>query len=176
MEVPDELGDLDQATAAMLRGLCLRHVRVNIDLTTQQKFDHGVRRAELAKALASPLDLVLLRSPGEVRPEEVPRIGDGLGRARPELARVVVMEALRSSVIGRTATASAKVRGFRQVIESACGSTCLVSGTDQFFADINRNWPQPSGIDGVGWSICPQVHAADDVCSWRTSGVNGIPL
>jgi hypothetical protein len=45
----------------------------------------------------------------------------------------------------------------------------MVSATEQFFAELNRAWPQLAGVDGVGYTICPQVHAADDISIMENS-------
>jgi hypothetical protein len=45
----------------------------------------------------------------------------------------------------------------------------MVSATEQFFAELNRWWPELAGVDGVGYTICPQVHAADDISLMENS-------
>jgi len=47
----------------------------------------------------------------------------------------------------------------------------MVAGTEQHFADLNRAWPDLDGVDGVGYTICPQVHAADDTSLMENSWV-----
>ncbi|HLI14799.1 MAG TPA: hypothetical protein VKV23_01930 [Acidimicrobiales bacterium] len=168
-EFPDELDALEAPAADLVRELSLDYVRVNLDLTSDEAVEVGARRAEAALACGAPLELVLVVSPGEVRAEEVGRLERWLARSRPRLERVVVLEAPRGFIIGRTATAGAKVRALRSAVESCCGPSALVSATEQFFADLNRQWPDLTGVDGVGYTICPQVHAADDTSLMENS-------
>ena len=39
----------------------------------------------------------------------------------------------------------------------------VISGTGQFFSDINRDRPDYSQLDGIVFSVNPQVHASDDI-------------
>ena len=116
-----------------------------------------------------PLELVVVVSAGAPRPEELSRLELWLRDVGPQLERVVVLEAPRGFYIGRTATPGDKVRAYRQVVEDQCGPVALVSATEQYFADLNRSWPDLAGVDGVGYTICPQAHAAHDISIMENS-------
>jgi hypothetical protein len=92
-----------------------------------------------------------------------------LADLHPRVERVVVLEAPRGFYIGRTTSPGDKVRAYRQVVERHCGAVAMVSATEQFFAELNRAWPELAGVDGVGYTICPQVHAADDISIMENS-------
>ena len=38
----------------------------------------------------------------------------------------------------------------------------VVGGTDDWFVELNRARPDPAGLDGLAWSVTPQVHAGDE--------------
>ena len=39
----------------------------------------------------------------------------------------------------------------------------IVGGTDDWFVELNRARPDPAGLDGLAWSVTPQVHAGDEL-------------
>jgi hypothetical protein len=39
----------------------------------------------------------------------------------------------------------------------------VVGGTDDWFVALNRARPDPAGLDGLAWSVTPQVHAGDEL-------------
>lgn len=168
-EFPDEIATLDGQAADLIRGLELGFVRVNLDLASEKTAEAGTASVEQVTAWGCRVELTLVLSPGEVRASEVARLQAWLERVRPHLERVVVLEGPRGYRIGRTATPGQKVRALRDVIESQCGPVAMVAGTEQHFADLNRAWPDLDGVDGVGYTICPQVHAADDTSLMENS-------
>jgi hypothetical protein len=168
-EFPDEIATLDEQVADLIQGLELGFVRVNLDLTSEKAAEAGTASVEQVTALGCRVELALVLSPEEVRASEVARLQVWLERVRPHLERVVVLEGPRGYRIGRTATPGQKVRALRDVIESQCGPVAMVAGTEQHFAELNRAWPDLDGVDGVGYTICPQVHAADDASIMENS-------
>lgn len=50
----------------------------------------------------------------------------------------------------------------RALVEAGVLVPTLLSGTGQFFVDINRDRPDYSRIDGIVFALNPQVHACDD--------------
>lgn len=169
-EFADEVANLDGDAAGLIGQLPLDYVRVNLDLTG----DDGAMGAAADKARqvggwGRPIELVLVVSPGEASPGEIDRLDRWLEQARPQLARVVVLEGPRGFFIGRTTSSPANVRAYRGVVEKWAGPTKLVCATEQFFAELNRWWPEMAGVDGVGYTVCPQVHAADDISLMENS-------
>jgi hypothetical protein len=168
-EYPDEVTKLDSDTSRLIGALGLKYVRLNLDLTSHEGTSSAAAKARQILEWGYPIELALVVSTGETRQEELARLEEWLAKLRPSLARVVVLEAPRGFFIGRTTTAPPKVRSLRGVVERWCGPTSMVSATEQFFAELNRWWPELAGIDGVGYTICPQVHAADDTSLMENS-------
>jgi hypothetical protein len=162
-EFPDERAEVDAAAGALIGTAALDYVRLNLDLVSDEGVAAAAIKARQIAAWGYPLELVLVVSTGDPRPEEVGRLRRWLEEISPRLERVVVLEAPRGFYIGRTTSPPGKVRAYRSVVEDRCGPTNLVSATEQYFAEINRWWPDLAGVDGVGYTICPQVHAADDI-------------
>jgi hypothetical protein len=64
---------------------------------------------------------------------------------------------------GLSTSSGAHVASVRGSLEDGPESLSLIGGTDGWFAELNRNRPSPGDMDGVAWSITPQVHADDDL-------------
>jgi hypothetical protein len=168
-EFPTEMPDLGRPAAALIEALALDYVRLDLDLTSEDGPRACLAKGRQVKAWGRPLELVLVVSKGAPRPEELARLGRWLQDVRPQIERVVVLEAPRGFYIGRTTSPGDKVRAYRPAVEDQCGAVALVSATEQYFADLNRSWPDLAGVDGVGYTICPQVHAADDISVMENS-------
>jgi hypothetical protein len=54
------------------------------------------------------------------------------------------------------------VLAFADVGELPAG-VLRVGGTDEWFVELNRSRPEPGGLDGIAWSVTPQVHASDEL-------------
>ena len=168
-EFPDEFPSLGADVASFVDALSLHYVRLNLDLTAGEGVGSATAKAQQISTWGRPIELVLVVSGGDPRPDELTRLDSWLADLRPRLEHVVVLEGPRGFSIGKTTTAGNKVRAYREIVEKWCGPTALISATDQFFADLNRWWPDLAGVDGVGYTICPQVHASDDVSLMENS-------
>jgi hypothetical protein len=168
-EFPAEVGNLGRAAAGHVVGLSLNYVRLDLDLTSEEIGAAAMAKGRQVNEWGLPLELVAVVSAGAPRPEELARLGRWLADLHPRVERVVVLEAPRGFYIGRTTSPGDKVRAYRQVVEEHCGPVVMVSATEQFFAELNRAWPELAGVDGVGYTICPQVHAADDTSIMENS-------
>ena len=168
-EFPDEVADLDPRVASLVGSISLHYVRLTLDLTSDEAVQGATAKARQIFTWGRPIELALVVSRGEPLPAEVARLDDWLQDLRPPLERVVVLEGPRGFSIGRTTTAGNKVRAYREIVENWCGPTALVSATEQSFAELNRWWPDLAGVDGVGYTICPQVHASDDISVMENS-------
>ncbi len=138
-------------------------MRVNLDLTSDEGLSPAAVKAHQVSGWNRPLELVLIINPGRPLEAEITCLGKWLEEVRPQLDRVVVLEGPRGFYIERTTTPGKKARAYWDVIEDRWGPSAFVSATDQFFAELNRWWPELAGVDGVGYTICPQVHAGDDI-------------
>jgi hypothetical protein len=168
-EFPAEIGSLGAAAAARLVGLSLDYVRVDLDVTSEEIGAAAMAKGRQVNEWGLPLELVVVVSAGPPRPDELARLDRWLADLHPRAERVIVLEGPRGFYIGRTTSPGDKVRAYRQVVEDHCGPVAMVSATEQFFAELNRAWPELAGVDGVGYTICPQVHAADDVSIMENS-------
>lgn len=168
-EYPDELFAVAEPVASRVGELGFAHVRLNVDFTTAEGVETGRTRAREIATWGTPVELVAMVSTGAPRAEEVARLRDFGESLRSRLARVAIIEAPRGFLIGRTATAGQKVRRYREALEQGAGPVALISATEQYFAELNRAWPDLEGLDGVGYTICPQVHAADDLSLMENS-------
>ena len=162
-EFPDELERLEESQATLVRSAGLDFVRVNVDVTSPDGSPAAIARIRQIDGLGVPMELGVFSSPGEERPDEIRILCDWLA-AEQQLAieRVLLLEGPRGFAIGGRATAGAKVRAYRDAIAAVREAVPVISGTDQFFAELNRYWPELAGVDGVTYTINPQVHAADD--------------
>jgi hypothetical protein len=59
-------------------------------------------------------------------------------------------------------TSSRWVQLVRANLESAFPNLAIGGGTNGNFAELNRAWPDTSGMDALSFTINPQVHAADE--------------
>src|SRR3979411_1443518 len=78
------------------------------------------------------------------------------------MARILVFYGGKAYSTGQGATPGKFVRLARQRLKGAVGGAPFIGGTNQFFAELNRDPPEVEAMDGVVYSINPQVHAADD--------------
>jgi hypothetical protein len=169
LEFPAEVANIGRAAAGYVVGLSLDYVRLDLDLTAEEIGSAATAKGRQVNEWGLPLELVAVVSAGAPRPEELARLDRWLADLHPRVERVVVLEAPRGFYIGRTTSPGDKVRAYRQVVERHCGAVAMVSATEQFFAELNRAWPELAGVDGVGYTICPQVHAADDISIMENS-------
>jgi len=59
-------------------------------------------------------------------------------------------------------TADATMRDVRPVLRRAALGSDVVTGTDSYFVEINKAPPDLKGIDGICYSVNPQVHTYDE--------------
>jgi D-apionolactonase len=152
---------LSDREVALLAAVAPAHLRVDLVLD-----DEGLERrldaaVQAATALGAALELAVFT--GEAKPEEASRIDDALRSDPVAVARVLVFAGGEgfSSTSGTT-TPAAMVRGVRAALSSVPADVPFAGGTNQFFTELNRNRPEAGGMDGIAYSINPQVHASDD--------------
>lgn len=151
---------LSASEADRLRPLRPDHLRVEINPTLE-----GL--AELDRAVADATQL------GGVALELAVFANDGSGPALEELARRLRTTGVRvarvlvyfardgfSAVSGTTPPTV--VRLVRDHLEPAVGAVPFAGGTNQSFADVNRDRPSDPVQTAICFAISPTVHAADD--------------
>jgi hypothetical protein len=152
-------GPLSVREVALLRNLRPDHLRVDLYMAEswQKELTRGL---EAARALGARLELALfLTDEAEAQLDALAR---ELGATKPAVARILVFYGGKAFTTGQGATPGRYVRLARERLASAVGGAPFIGGTNQFFAEINRDPPEVSAMDGVVYSINPQVHAADD--------------
>ena len=137
----------------LLRLLRLDHLRVDLDLADAGAWVAALREgASLAARLGAAIELALTVSEETTDFAELVR---EIGDLNVEIARVLVFSAQHKSTPA----------GVMRSVRDALGGTIdapLVGGTNAYFAEINRDRPDPRAMDGIVFSISPQVHAFDD--------------
>lgn len=137
-----------------LKTLNLSHLRVMIDMTAENYAARLQQANTEAQALGIPLEIALSLSHDTLSDASAfSRLIEGLG------ANVVRIIVLRT---GELVTSAASVRAVRKYI----ANIPLIGGTDANFCELNREQTTMpdlvSGVDGLIFSINPQVHAFDN--------------
>jgi hypothetical protein len=73
---------------------------------------------------------------------------------------VAVHTALPGGVLAEHADAIAYVLAFAG---EAPDGIPVAGGTDDWFVELNRARPDVAGLDGIAWSLTPQVHGSDEL-------------
>lgn len=144
----------------LLRGAGAAHLRFDLaagDPDAPQKLHDALA---VASDLDAGLELGVFATSDTA--SEARRLAPSLASAG-RLARVLVFAGDMgfSSTAGST-TPTDLVATVAAHLGDAADGVPVAGGTNQFFTELNRNHPDPSGMDGLVYSINPQVHAADD--------------
>lgn len=151
-------GRLTRHELQRLKILQLSHLRADL------WFSRGNWEAELARAIGEAgalgvgLELALILS--DAAEEELRALAGALGAAarstRPRVDRWLIFHECEKSTSAQWITLA------RQYLASYAPSAQFVSGTNHFFAELNRGRPPVALLDGITYSINPQVHAFDN--------------
>ena len=140
---------------ARLRALAPAHLRAKLDATGEGWEERLGRAAEQATALGAGLELEVLTGDG----------GEGLERLVPVLAALGVPLArlLVFPASGLVTTAPVLDRARRLLTEAGSGAP-VGGGSRAYFTQLNRAAAELplAGMDVVGYSVNPQVHAFDE--------------
>lgn len=136
----------------LLRLLNLSHLRVDLDLGGPYRavLDSAVR---LAGQMNVPLEaaLILPTTTSEVTP-----LLKDLFRLTLPVARWLVFNRAEKC------TSAESIRLVRDCLAGFSLRAPRISGTNAYFAELNRVRPELDGLDGICYSINPQVHAFDN--------------
>jgi hypothetical protein len=143
----------------LLRKLRPDHLRVDLYLgeSWQKELTRGT---EAARALGASLELALFLT--DEAEAQLAALARELAATPAPVARVLVFYGGKAFSTGQGATPGRFVRLARERLKAVVGKAPFVGGTNQFFAELNRDHPEVEAMDGVVYSINPQVHAADD--------------
>lgn len=157
--MPEHL-PLSDREVELIRRLGLDHLRIDVYL------EDGDWREWLRGAAAACASVDVLAELAvfvtDASEDELPALADELRRSALAVARVLVFSEGRGFAIGRRTTPARLMHGVRGHLGDVVGSAPFAGGTNQFYAEINRDFPERDGIDGAVYSINPQTHASDD--------------
>jgi hypothetical protein len=132
--------------------LGIHHVRV--DVATSPRGMRGLDRLRALAEVGVPIELAV--HVGEDPAAALDELAASLDALTPGIDAVAVFDAVGPATTRRAWDA----------VRAAVGDRLrapLLVGTDDHFAELNRNRPDPAwGADGVTFSLTPQVHADDD--------------
>jgi hypothetical protein len=137
-----------------LRQLHLSHLRTEVRLS-QEGWPDKLRRAwNDAQQLSAELEVALFL--GEDTEEELRDLAALLEEIRPSVSVWLVYHE------GERTTGNRWVDLVRDHLSTAARQEVIGSGTNAFFADLNRDKPAAEVSDVISYSINPQVHAFDN--------------
>jgi hypothetical protein len=151
---------LSERESDLIRGLGLDHCRIDVYLEDD---DWNVWLRDAAAACHSldvAAELAVFVADGT--DGKLSTLADQLRACGLTVARVLVFSEGRGFAIGRRTTPASLMEAVRAHLSPVVGAAPLIGGTNQFFAELNREYPDGDSIDGVVYSINPQTHAADD--------------
>ncbi|MEZ4515962.1 MAG: hypothetical protein R3C44_03660 [Chloroflexota bacterium] len=117
---------------------------------------HLQAAVRIAEQLHSELELALFLGDSEAD-NTLDALGTFLQSA--PIARVIIFREAEASVGTTSPDLMIQVR---QVLGNILPGVPLVGGTNGNFAELNRQQPNVSVMDGVAYTINPQVHASDE--------------
>jgi hypothetical protein len=137
----------------LIRRLNLAHLRADLDLS-QEYFAVLQRATQEADSLGVNLELALMLS--DAADLEIQRFVAHLRRLQPPICRWLIFHSKEKSTQARWISLA------RKYLASYDPGAKVVSGTDAYFAELNRGCPPVELLDGLCFSITPQVHAFDN--------------
>jgi D-apionolactonase len=158
--MPSHDDPLGEREASLLRALRPGHVRVDVRAGDEGAHEALARAAADAERLGATLELAVHAS--EAHGAALAGLADRLRDAVVPVARVLVYPAAEGFSAFVSTTPPAIVALVRRHLEPVTGPVPFCGGTNQSFADVNRDRPTHPALSGVCFSISPTVHAADD--------------
>jgi len=141
-----------------LKALNLSHLRADLWLSQRDWEAELARAIGEARSLGVSLELALILS--DAAEEELKALAGALGAvarsAQPRIDRWLIFHEREKSTSAQWITLA------REHLTGCAPSARFISGTNHFFAELNRGRPPVTLLDGVTYSINPQVHAFDN--------------
>jgi D-apionolactonase len=157
--LPGGAGALGVVERDVLAGLGLGHLRADARLSSDAVA--GVVAGAEAAARDCGCGLELAAFADSMSPAELGRLTDAVQALGVPLRRVLAFSE------HELVTSPAVVAWMREAVGAA---TPVFGGTNVYFAELNRDRPDPGSADGFSFSANPQVHAADDRSLTETPG------
>lgn len=151
----------------LLATMAPAHLRFDLHVSDPE-WTMALRAAiAVARSLSAQLEVALF-----VPSTHAPALGDvqaALDQA--PVARVLVSVEGAQTVTPDETTPGEVVRMVRAQL--GLGPVPVAGGTDMYFCELNRTRPEVHDMDGVFWSLNPQVHAFDDISLLETPEAQG---
>lgn len=142
------------AELAAIQALRLDHLRIDLDLSTRTW--HAQLAAASTDARHCGAALVVAAIFGAHPSTEALALGSALRSCGSEVRSILMLQRDHAT------TPPGLVEQIGPVLRAALPAARLLAGTQAYFAQVNRNPAIAQGVDGVAYSLNPQVHAADD--------------
>jgi hypothetical protein len=147
-------GALSSREAARLRALNISHLRADVVLSGPTWRSALARAADQSRTVGVPLELAVTVSDSADR--EFAELAASLRETEPDIARWLIFHD------GEKSPSRKWVDLARQRLSKHNTLAQFVSGTNGFFAELNRERPDVSCLDGACFSVNPQVHLFDN--------------
>jgi D-apionolactonase len=157
-----DMQSLSSPEERALRTPGLHHLRIDVDLEHADAGAALEMGASQARVIEAALELAVFASA-----DTASRAGELLkgSGAKDNLARVIVFGG------DAEVTPRRVLDEVRRSLAAADITVPIGGGTDLWFAEINRDPPDPTGLDFLSFSITPQVHTFDDISLVETLAV-----
>jgi hypothetical protein len=165
--LPDRAPRLSEHETELLRALAPAHLRLALHLSQPWWPQDLARVLETVRSLGTALELALFL--GEEEARELARLREAITGI--DVARVLVAPEGAHSATPEETTPPELVRLVRG--ELSLAGVPIAGGTDMYFCEVNRTRPDMNEMDGLFWSVNPQVHAFDDLSLVETPEAQG---
>lgn len=148
----------DHGIESRLANLGCDFIRVDF-APPESSWSHGIAPLRLAVRRGWGVELALHLTDRPDVPHQVQAMVDFLSTHAPEtrVIRWLVFHAKLKS------TGAPWTNLVRECLNTTKWAAPVFGGTNAYFAELNRGRPDPQSVDGVVYSINPQVHAFDDL-------------
>ncbi|MCS6835419.1 MAG: hypothetical protein NZ750_05300 [Anaerolineae bacterium] len=148
-----------------LQKLRLDHLRLDVRPSDEEWTEQYRAQVEEARCTGLPIEVAVHL--GDEPEAELSRLQTVLAAAPVPVLRYLIFKQ------GEKVTSAQWLRMARRILGQ---NTTLIGGTDAFFTELNRERPGTEEVDGVIYSINPQVHAFDDQSLVETLAVHEVTV
>jgi D-apionolactonase len=156
---------LNAMAVERLKRLGLSHLRVDVRPDQPDWLEHLRRISTEANEIDLPLEIVFHL--GDDAENQLRTLQQHIQQLEIKVARWLIFRK------GEPTTSAQWMELARTVLGS---NVPIVGGTDAFFTELNRNRPDIDQMDGVVYSINPQVHAFDDASLVETLATQAVTV
>ncbi len=136
-----------------LKRLQLSHLRVDLRPADNDFWAHLIKANKQAQVLGVPLEMALHLSGSN---SELDALTEHLREIQPTVCRWLLFRD------GEDSTSAASIKLAKERLLEYCAQSCIGSGTNYYFTELNRARPPLELLDCVCYSLNPQVHAFDN--------------